>query len=156
VEATVVIVGFGAAGACAAIEAAESGADVLVVDRFTGGGATAISGGIVYAGGGTRQQLAAGIKDNPEMMYGYLRHETRDAVPAATLRRFCEESAGLLAWLEDHGVPFDATLCPYKTSTRRTVTTCTSRAASTSTPARRRAGTVPTPGEPPAAPSTRP
>jgi 3-oxo-5alpha-steroid 4-dehydrogenase len=116
VEATVVIVGFGAAGACAAIEAAESGADVLVVDRFTGGGATAISGGIVYAGGGTRQQLAAGIKDNPEMMYGYLRHETRDAVPAATLRRFCEESAGLLAWLEDHGVPFDATLCPYKTS----------------------------------------
>jgi 3-oxo-5alpha-steroid 4-dehydrogenase len=116
VEATVVIVGFGAAGACAAIEAAESGADVLVVDRFTGGGATAISGGIVYAGGGTRQQRAAGIKDNPEMMYAYLRQETRDAVSAATLRRFCEESAGLLAWLEDHGVPFDASLCPYKTS----------------------------------------
>ncbi|GIE35702.1 23S rRNA methyltransferase [Actinoplanes italicus] len=115
-EATVVIVGFGAAGACAAIEAAESGADVLVVDRFTGGGATAISGGIVYAGGGTRQQITAGIKDDPEMMYAYLRHETRDAVSAATLRRFCDESAGQLAWLEDHGVPFDATLCPYKTS----------------------------------------
>jgi 3-oxo-5alpha-steroid 4-dehydrogenase len=116
VKATVVIVGFGAAGACAAIEAAEAGVDVLVVDRFTGGGATAISGGVVYAGGGTHQQQTAGITDNPEMMYAYLRHEVRDAVSAATLRRFCEESAGLLAWLEDHGVPFDATLCPYKTS----------------------------------------
>jgi 3-oxo-5alpha-steroid 4-dehydrogenase len=112
----VVVVGFGAAGACAAIEAAESGADVLVIDRFTGGGATAISGGIVYAGGGTRQQRAAGVTDTPEAMYDYLRHEVRDAVTPATLRRFCDESAGMLAWLEDHGVPFDARLCPYKTS----------------------------------------
>jgi 3-oxo-5alpha-steroid 4-dehydrogenase len=112
----VVVVGFGAAGACAAIEAAEAGADVLVVDRFTGGGATAISGGIVYAGGGTRQQRAAGVTDTPTAMYDYLRHEVRDAVSPATLRRFCDESAGMLAWLEDHGVPFDARLCPYKTS----------------------------------------
>ncbi|WP_435827346.1 FAD-dependent oxidoreductase [Actinoplanes philippinensis] len=112
----VVVVGFGAAGACAAIEAAESGAEVLVIDRFTGGGATAISGGIVYAGGGTRQQRAAGVDDTPGAMYEYLRHEVRDAVSPATLRRFCDESAGLLAWLEDHGVPFDASLCPYKTS----------------------------------------
>jgi 3-oxo-5alpha-steroid 4-dehydrogenase len=112
----VVVVGFGAAGACAAIEAAESGADVLVVDRFTGGGATAISGGIVYAGGGTRQQRAAGVTDSPSSMYDYLRHEVGDAVSPATLRRFCDESAGMLAWLEDHGVPFEASLCPYKTS----------------------------------------
>ncbi|GIF38578.1 hypothetical protein Axi01nite_28890 [Actinoplanes xinjiangensis] len=115
-SATVVVVGFGAAGACAAIEAAESGADVLIIDRFTGGGATAISGGIVYAGGGTRQQRAAGVTDTPTAMYDYLRHEVRDAVTPATLRRFCDESADMLAWLEDHGVPFDARLCPYKTS----------------------------------------
>jgi succinate dehydrogenase/fumarate reductase flavoprotein subunit len=115
-SATVVVVGFGAAGACAAIEAAESGVDVLIIDRFTGGGATAISGGIVYAGGGTRQQRAAGVIDTPTAMYDYLRHEVRDAVTPATLRRFCDESADMLAWLEDHGVPFDARLCPYKTS----------------------------------------
>jgi 3-oxo-5alpha-steroid 4-dehydrogenase len=115
-SAAVVVVGFGAAGACAAIEAAESGATVLVVDRFAGGGATAISGGVVYGGGGTRQQRRAGITDTPEAMYGYLRHEVGDAVSAATLRRFCDESAGLLAWLEERGVPFDAGLCPYKTS----------------------------------------
>ncbi|WP_239163859.1 FAD-dependent oxidoreductase, partial [Actinoplanes lobatus] len=115
-SATVVVVGFGAAGACAAIEAAEAGADVLVIDRFTGGGATAISGGVVYAGGGTRQQQAAGVTDTPSAMYAYLRHEAGDAVSPATLRRFCDESADMLAWLEDHGVPFDARLCPYKTS----------------------------------------
>ncbi|MEU4423203.1 FAD-binding protein [Actinoplanes sp. NPDC024001] len=112
----VVVVGLGAAGACAAIEAAESGASVLVLERFTGGGATAISGGIVYAGGGTAQQHAAGITDTPAQMYDYLRGEVRDAVSPATLRRFCEQSAGLLDWLARHGVPFDSRLCPYKTS----------------------------------------
>ena len=40
-EADVVVVGFGGAGACAALEAAQHGASVLVLDRFHGGGATA-------------------------------------------------------------------------------------------------------------------
>jgi glycine/D-amino acid oxidase-like deaminating enzyme len=56
VEADVVVVGFGAAGACAALEAAAAGCSVLILDRFGGGGATALSGGVVYAGGGTPQQ----------------------------------------------------------------------------------------------------
>src|SRR3546814_7016901 len=44
----VLVVGFGAAGASAAIAAHESGAKTLIVERFDGGGATARSGGIVY------------------------------------------------------------------------------------------------------------
>ena len=44
-EADVIVVGFGGAGACAALEARTEGADVLVLDRFHGGGATAISAG---------------------------------------------------------------------------------------------------------------
>jgi 3-oxo-5alpha-steroid 4-dehydrogenase len=116
VTADVVVIGFGAAGACAAIEAAAAGASVVVLDRFAGGGATALSGGVVYAGGGTRQQVEAGVADTPEAMFAYLRHEVRDAVSEATLRRFCEDSAKMLAWLEDQGVPFEASLCPFKTS----------------------------------------
>lgn len=116
VTADVVVIGFGAAGACAAVEAATAGASVVVLDRFTGGGATALSGGVVYAGGGTRQQVAAGVPDSPEGMFDYLRHEVGDAVSAETLRRFCQDSAGMLTWLEEQGVPFDASLCPYKTS----------------------------------------
>jgi len=114
--ADVVIIGFGAAGSAAAIEAAEAGADVLVLDRFTGGGATELSGGIVYAGGGTIQQITAGVQDSPEAMFGYLSLEVDDAVSAGTLREFCDGSAGMLAWLVGHGVPFEGSLCPDKTS----------------------------------------
>ena len=115
-RADVVVVGFGGAGACAAIEAAEDGADVLVLDRFTGGGATAVSGGVVYAGGGTAIQHAAGVIDSAEEMFGYLSQEVGAAVSAATLKRFCDTSAGMIDWLARRGVPFDASLCPYKTS----------------------------------------
>ena len=89
---------------------------MLVLDRFGGGGATALSGGVVYAGGGTPQQRAAGVDDSPEAMFGYLRTEVGDAVPAATLRQFCDGSVAMLAWLEGHGVPFEGSLCPDKTS----------------------------------------
>jgi 3-oxo-5alpha-steroid 4-dehydrogenase len=115
-RADVVVVGFGAAGACAAIEAHDSGADVLVIDRFFGGGATRLSGGIVYAGGGTAEQRAAGINDTPEAMYDYLRHETSDAVSPETLKEFCVNSVDMLEWLKEQGVPFDASPAPYKTS----------------------------------------
>lgn len=114
--ADVVVVGFGAAGACAAIEAADAGADVLVLDRFNGGGATAISGGVVYAGGGTRHQQAAGVEDTPEQMLAYLRLETEGAVSEETLRAFCDGSVEMLSWLEGHGVPFEGSSAPYKTS----------------------------------------
>ncbi|WP_442791753.1 FAD-dependent oxidoreductase [Mycolicibacterium sp. ND9-15] len=60
IEYDVIVVGFGAAGAAAAIEAADRGARVLVLDRGYGGGATALSGGIIYAGAGTAEQRAGG------------------------------------------------------------------------------------------------
>jgi 3-oxo-5alpha-steroid 4-dehydrogenase len=115
-EADVVVVDYGGAGASAALEARHNGASVLVLDRFHGGGATAASGAIVYAGGGTPYQKQAGFDDTPEEMYRYLKLEVGDAVSDATLRKFCEESVANLAWLEAAGVPFEASLCPFKTS----------------------------------------
>ena len=116
IEADIVVVGFGAAGACAALEAAAAGRSVVVLDRFTGGGATALSGGVVYAGGGTPQQRAAGVTDTAAAMFGYLRTEVGDVVPPETLRQFCDDSVTMLGWLESHGVPFEGSLCPDKTS----------------------------------------
>jgi len=116
IQADVVVVGFGAAGACAALEAAAAGRRVLVLDRFDGGGATALSGGVVYAGGGTPQQRTAGVSDSAEAMFRYLRTEVGDVVPDGTLRAFCDGSTAMLAWLEGHGVPFEGSLCPDKTS----------------------------------------
>ena len=46
-------------------------AAVVVLDRFEGGGATAISGGVFYAGGGTHIQKEAGVEDTVENMYRY-------------------------------------------------------------------------------------
>lgn len=111
----VVVVGFGLAGACAAISAAEQGARVLVVDRALGGGASAVSGGVVYAGGGTPYQRAAGYEDDPANMLAYLKQETKGVVDDETLTRFCDESAENLGWLESHGAQFTSSLCTYKT-----------------------------------------
>jgi 3-oxo-5alpha-steroid 4-dehydrogenase len=114
--ADVVVLGWGAAGACAAIEARAQGASVLVVDRIEGGGASALSGGVVYAGGGTAQQREAGFADTPQAMFDYLRHEVQGAVSDATLRRFCDASVEQLSWLQAQGAGFGATLSKIKTS----------------------------------------
>ena len=63
-ETDVLIVGLGGAGVCAALEAKQENARVTVLERFTGGGATAISGGEFYAGGGTAIQEEAGVEDD--------------------------------------------------------------------------------------------
>jgi len=115
-ECDVLVVGFGAAGACAAIEAANAGAAVIVTDRFGGGGASAKSGGVVYGGGGTRFQKAAGYDDSSDAMFEYLCKEVADAVDRATLRDFCDRSVEMIEWLEAHGVEFDSTVPPCKTS----------------------------------------
>lgn len=113
--ADVVVVGFGGAGACAAIEARENGAEVIVIDRFAGGGATRFSGGVVYAGGGTSIQQEAGVEDTPEEMAKYLALEVGDAVSPELLRRYCDGSRTELNWLMKHGVPFDSTFYKEKT-----------------------------------------
>jgi 3-oxo-5alpha-steroid 4-dehydrogenase len=115
-EVDIVIVGFGGAGACAAIEAVDRGSNVLVVERFNGGGATQRSGGVVYAGGGTPHQKEAGFDDTPENLFNYLEREAQDAVSKKTLRAFCERSCDDLSWLEAQGVRFGSSLCPTKTS----------------------------------------
>jgi 3-oxo-5alpha-steroid 4-dehydrogenase len=112
----VLVVGFGVAGASAALEAVAAGSTVMAIDRASGGGASTISGGIFYAGGGTAIQKEAGVEDSPEAMLAYLTREVGDAVAPETLRRFVDESPATIEWLRGHGVPFEASLCPYKTS----------------------------------------
>lgn len=112
----VLVVGYGAAGVCAALEARSRGADVLAIDRFNGGGATEVSGGIIYAGGGTWVQRQAGVDDDADAMYAYLQAEIGDAVRPETLRRFVDGSPAMIDWLTEHGVPFEGSVCPYKTS----------------------------------------
>jgi len=112
--ADVVVVGFGGAGACAALEAKSRGAEVLAIDRFSGGGATTVSGGVYY-GGGTKAQQQAGVEDNAEELYKYLKLETQGVVKDETLRKFCNESSDNLDWLTRHGVRFGGPVYEKKT-----------------------------------------
>ena len=114
-EADLVVVGLGGAGVAAANEALDNGSSVIAIDKTSGGGATARSGGIFYAGGGTSIQKEAGVEDSPENMFNYLIQETGDIVKESTLRKFCETSAESTEWLINNGVRFNSSY--YKTKT---------------------------------------
>ena len=105
----VLIIGYGIAGACAALEAHRAGAEVLVVERASGGGgASALSSGIFYLGGGTAVQQACGYEDNAEEMYKFLMASTQ-APDAQLVRRYCDDNVEHFNWLEAQGVPFERT-----------------------------------------------
>jgi succinate dehydrogenase/fumarate reductase flavoprotein subunit len=109
-EADVVIVGLGCAGACAAIEAREAGADVLVLERAGGGGGvTALAAGHLYLGGGTRVQKAVGVEDTVADMITYLMMNTPEP-DEEKIRLYCEQSVEHFDWLVAHGVPFNDTM----------------------------------------------
>ncbi len=113
----ILVVGMGIAGTCAALAASESrDQSILVLDRFDGGGSSSLSGGVIYAGGGTKIQREAGVEDSPEAMLAYLLEETNGAVSEGTLRRFCSGSAEMIEWIEQHGVCFSAKVAPRKAS----------------------------------------
>jgi 3-oxo-5alpha-steroid 4-dehydrogenase len=112
----VVVVGLGAAGAATALEAADNGARVLVLDRLNGGGASALSGGVMYAGGGTRHQRAAGVEDSADNMFEYLKVQVGGVVSEPTLRRFSDDSVANLEWLEQHGARYGGELYREKNS----------------------------------------
>jgi 3-oxo-5alpha-steroid 4-dehydrogenase len=110
--AEVVVVGFGAAGSCAAFSAVEGGARVLVVERTGGpGGAAALAEGIVYLGGGTPIQTACGFEDTVEDMYRYMMAACGPDPDEVKIARYCEGSLGHFDWLVARGVPFDPAFC---------------------------------------------
>ncbi len=116
-ECDVLVVGTGMAGVCAALRASEDRSlDVIAIDRFNGGGASKLSGGVVYMGGGTPAQREAGIDDTPENMANYLSFETGNIVRGDTVSRFAEASAGFQTWLEGYGARFGGPATEEKTS----------------------------------------
>ena len=112
-EADVVVVGLGCAGAAATIEAAEAGAEVLVLEAAPlGGGTSAMSGGLIYLGGGTPIQEACGYTDTPEDMARFLLAACGPDADPAKVQAYCEGSVAHYHWLVDHGVPFTARFHP--------------------------------------------
>ncbi|MGI6193582.1 MAG: FAD-dependent oxidoreductase [Christensenellales bacterium] len=104
VDVDVVIVGAGAAGLAAGIEATKAGAKVLIVEKQgIAGGATTRSGGKLLAAG-TKWQEAQGIEDNKDLMFEYLMGIGGELLDEAKIRSFCESAYEHMLWLEEMGV----------------------------------------------------
>ena len=106
--ADVVIVGAGATGLPAAIEAAENGASVIIVEQnYDIGGHAIESGGNIALGGGTSLQKKYGIDDSADRMFSDLVHwHDYRFGDREILRAFCDASAPTFEWLKAHGVEF--------------------------------------------------
>lgn len=106
-EADVLVVGLGLAGTSTALEASATGAEVIALERAgAGGGASALSGGLIYMGGGTPVQVAAGFEDSEEEMYKFLMAVSEPGADEEKIRLYCEGSLEHFHWFEKHGVPF--------------------------------------------------
>ena len=105
-EADVVVAGFGGAGACAALEAAQAGSTVLLFEKAgVPGGSTRLSGGIVYAAR-TRTQQEAGLQDTPEAMYNYLMACGQGRAVPELVKTVADMSNENIEWLKNLGAQF--------------------------------------------------
>jgi fumarate reductase flavoprotein subunit len=103
----VLVIGAGAAGCCAALAAAEQGAEVLVVERDPlPAGSTALSAGLVPAAG-TRFQRAGGIDDSAKLFAADIRGKSNGEADDAVVDAVATGAGPLIEWLADrHGLPF--------------------------------------------------
>lgn len=113
-EVDVLVVGFGIAGGCAAVEAAAAGARVLVLERAgVAGGTSSLAGGHFYLGGGTVVQRTTGHEDTADAMYDYLMAVTPHPEPDK-IRAYADGSVEHCDWLEALGFEFERSYYPEK------------------------------------------
>lgn len=114
-ETDVLIVGGGGAGISAAIEAADTGAKVTVLEAASeAGGSTALAGGLIYMGGGTPTQKACGFEDSIEEMYKFLLLAAGPNADAEKVRLYCDRTLEHYDWLVRQGVVFKPEYYPDK------------------------------------------
>ena len=107
-ETDVIVIGGGLAGHCAALEAAATGADVLLMEKQSQiGGSSVLSGGF-FAFAGTNMQKAAGIEDSNERLLADLRIAGGGENDERLLNVYVEHQLATYEWLKSIGVKFRA------------------------------------------------
>ncbi len=107
-ETDVLVIGSGAAGLSAAIEAAEAGNDVIVIEKLTVyGGSTITSSGMVVVGG-SKLQEEAGIEDSVEKLKEYWLGRGDQMVNEEKIAFVADNANDMLDWLMDSGINYSA------------------------------------------------
>lgn len=105
-ETDVVVVGYGGAGAAAAVAALDEGAEVIVLEkREVKGGTSAISGGIVYASN-TSVQAENDIEDSADLMFEHYTNCANGMNDPDLARLAADRSADNIDWLIGLGAAF--------------------------------------------------
>lgn len=105
-ETQIVVIAAGPSGLSAAVQAAEDGADVMVLEKqATVGGAANM--GMGPLGIGTRYQKQSMIDISVEKAFKMFMEYTHYNVDARLVKRYFEQSAETIEWLEDMGVEFE-------------------------------------------------
>jgi fumarate reductase flavoprotein subunit len=105
-ETEIVVIAAGPAGLSAAVEAAENGADVIVLEKAsTVGGAANM--GMGPLGIGTKYQKQQMIDITVEKAFNMFMEYTHYNVDARLVKRYFEQSAETIEWLEGMGVEFE-------------------------------------------------
>ncbi|UPK38841.1 FAD-dependent oxidoreductase [Bradyrhizobium sp. 186] len=104
---SVLVIGGGAAGLCAALAAHEAGAEVAIFERDPlPRGSTALSAGLIPAAE-TRFQKLHGIVDTPELFAGDIRKKAHGEADDAIVDLVTAQSGPTVEWLADrYGLPF--------------------------------------------------
>lgn len=109
IDTDVAVIGFGGAGACAAIEACDAGAAVTIFEvASASGGSTALSSAEIYMGGngGTHIQQVCGYEDSTEDMFNFLMATQGAPGHEEKIRIYCDGSRDHFDWLVSMGVPY--------------------------------------------------
>ena len=105
-ETDVIVVGGGLAGLCAAIEAARSGAQVLLLEKQPRtGGSSELSGGL-FAFSGTDMQKAAGIADDEQRLFDDIRRAGQQQNDERLVRSYVAQQMAAYNWLKQLGTQF--------------------------------------------------
>jgi fumarate reductase flavoprotein subunit len=105
-ETQIVVVAGGPSGLSAAVQAAEDGAEVIVVEKAAAVGGAA-NMGMGPLGIGTKYQKQNMIDISVEKAFNMFMEYTHYNVDARLVKRYFEQSAETIEWLEDMGVEFE-------------------------------------------------